>query len=206
MRAGIDSGTRVWKRAKALLTVALLAGPVTGCGGGEAGAGEGAAKATLKRAPGGIDEGLSHFEISGFEEARSNPRVSVHFDPGKGEGLFSDGVTRYQVRMLPEDLEKDDLTIWIDLIREDSSPGRIEVTDKLDTPTIMVGVGRGLVKGYKKVRSGHLDLERLDGVIALTFEAELESQSVLDRERKGQSVTVRGRVIDAMMPSPSGGG
>ncbi|MEM9556754.1 MAG: hypothetical protein AAGC60_21015 [Acidobacteriota bacterium] len=142
----------------------------------------------------------SHFVIEGDEAARATPRVSVHVDAGTGQGLFDDGIRRYEIRMLPEALDDDTLTVWITGLREDFEPGTIEVTDSLKTPSVLVGVGRGLLKGYKEVLSGHLELAEIDGEISLTFDVELESQSALDRARRGQRVRVHGRVVDAAIP------
>ncbi|MEM8964133.1 MAG: hypothetical protein AAGD38_21790 [Acidobacteriota bacterium] len=191
-----------------ILVLALL-----GCGGDAStaeatgieanGAAEQPEMAPEPSTPAARGDDTSYFVIEGDEQADTVPRVSVHLDPGEGEGMFNDGITRYEIRMLPKPLGKEDLTVWILNLREDTEPGRVEVTDKLATPSIVVGVGQGLVKGYMKVLSGHIELEELGESITLTFEAELKSQSALDRKRQGQEVTVRGRVVAAKIPSSS---
>ncbi|MEM6795539.1 MAG: hypothetical protein AAF725_16290 [Acidobacteriota bacterium] len=187
--------------ASLALTISALAG--LACADGSSGArpAEAPHSAEAAAAPEvAATSDASHFVIAGDESARAEPKVSVHLDPGEGEGLFSDGVTRYEVRMLPDPLGEDDLTVWILNLREDSPPGRLEVTDRLDTPSVVIGVGRGLIKGYNRVLSGHLEIEELDESLTLSLEAELESQAALDRARRGQRITVRGRVVGVRIP------
>ncbi len=124
----------------------------------------------------------------------------VLVDPGDGSSLFSDGIPRYEVRMLPDPLGKDDLTVWIANLRADLTPGRHALTSSVGGPTVLVGVGHGLVKGYNQVLAGHLELEEIGERLAFTFEAELRSESALDRDRRGKEVTVRGRVVAAATP------
>lgn len=180
--------TQVAQRSQALLGALIL----LGCGAGAAPSDSASA--------GPVDPTKSHFVIEGNEKAANHPRVSVHVDPGDGSTLFSDGVPRYEIRMLPKPLEKDTLTVWVANLRTDMEPGRHEITDAIATPSVLVGVGRGLLKGYHEVLSGHLILEELGERLSFTFEAELESQSMLDRDRQGQRVTVRGRVAGAERP------
>lgn len=191
-RDGERFAARLWIGA-----VLISALAVAGCGGTSAASAGAATDAAETGAAARIDESRSYFVIAGNEEAAANPKVTVLLDPGNGEGLFDDGIGRYELRLLPQPLGSKDLTVWIANLRTDTAPGRIEVTDSLTTPTVLVGVGRGLLKGYMEVISGHLVIEELGEQVSLAFEAELESQSMLDKERQGRRVKVRGRVVGA---------
>ena len=183
--------------ASLLLSVGLVSIGLSGCG---AAASPGSAEATKK--PGKVDTAKSHYVIEGNESYAANPKVRAVLDRGDGHGLFNDGVHRLEIRMIPSPATRTDLNVWLTNLPADMKPGSsIEVTDSIKTPSILVGLGRGLLKGYHEVLSGSIKVEENGPTLSLSFEAELESQSLIDKEREGKRVSVRGRVVEAALPA-----